>query len=113
VTVREWKGEVVFLHEVKKGAADRSYGVQVAQLAGLPPMVLERAKVVLEALERGEREGSSKQKALIDDLPLFSAIPTQAPTKSSLLEESMAKVQPDNLSPKEALELIYELKSKM
>ena len=113
VTVREWEGEVVFLHEVKKGAADRSYGVQVAKLAGLPPMVLERAKVVLEALERGEREGSSKQKALIDDLPLFSAIPTPTPNKSSLLEESLAKIQPDNLSPKEALELIYELKSKM
>jgi DNA mismatch repair protein MutS len=113
VTVREWEGEVVFLHEVKKGAADRSYGVQVAKLAGLPPMVLERAKVVLEALERGEREGSSKQKALIDDLPLFSAIPTPTSNKSSLLEESLAKIQPDNLSPKEALELIYELKSKM
>ena len=113
VTVREWEGEVVFLHEVKKGAADRSYGVQVAKLAGLPPMVLERAKVVLEALERGEREGSSKQKALIDDLPLFSAIPASTPAKSSLLEETIAKVQPDNLSPKEALELIYELKSKM
>ena len=113
VTVREWEGEVVFLHEVKKGAADRSYGVQVAKLAGLPPLVLERAKVVLEALEKGEREGTGKQKALIDDLPLFSAVHTPAPAKSSLLEEAIAKIQPDSLSPKEALDLIYELKSKM
>jgi DNA mismatch repair protein MutS len=75
-------------------------------------MVLERAKVVLEALEKGEREGYSKQKALIDDLPLFSAIPASDPTKPSVLEEAMKKIQPDSLSPKEALDLIYELKSK-
>src|SRR5690606_12342383 len=58
VTVREWEGEVIFLHEVKRGAADRSYGVQVARLAGLPPSVIERAKAVLEALEQGDRQGS-------------------------------------------------------
>ncbi len=80
VTVREWDGEVIFLHEVKKGAADRSYGVQVAQLAGLPPVVVERARIVLEALEKGEREGSG-QKALIDDLPLFAATPAPAPLR--------------------------------
>ncbi len=55
VTVKEWQGDVIFLHEVRKGAADRSYGVQVARLAGLPASVIERAKVVLEALEAGER----------------------------------------------------------
>jgi len=106
---------VVFLHEVKKGAADRSYGVQVAKLAGLPQSVLERAKVVLEALERSEREGHSKQKALIDDLPLFSAVAMSAPAPSaqSELEEVLTGVQPDSLSPKEALDLIYELKSKL
>ena len=60
VAVREWQGEVVFLHEVQEGAADRSYGVQVARLAGLPAAVVERARVVLEALERGEREGGGK-----------------------------------------------------
>src|SRR6056300_514635 len=115
VTVREYQGNVVFLHEVKKGAADRSYGVQVAKLAGLPQSVLERAKVVLEALERGEREGHSKQKALIDDLPLFSAVTMSAPAPSaqSELEEVLNGVQPDSLSPKEALDLIYELKSKL
>jgi DNA mismatch repair protein MutS len=57
MTVREWEGEVIFLHEVREGAADRSYGVQVAKLAGLPPSVIERAQSVLEALEKGEREG--------------------------------------------------------
>jgi DNA mismatch repair protein MutS len=115
VTVREYQGDVVFLHEVKKGAADRSYGVQVAKLAGLPQSVLERAKVVLEALERGEREGHSKQKALIDDLPLFSAVAMSAPAPSaqSELEGVLNAVQPDSLSPKEALDLIYELKSKL
>ncbi|MDP4064112.1 DNA mismatch repair protein MutS [Rhodobacteraceae bacterium IMCC1933] len=115
VTVREYQGDVVFLHEVKKGAADRSYGVQVAKLAGLPQSVLERAKMVLEALEQGEREGHSKQKALIDDLPLFSAVAMSAPAPSaqSELEEVLNGVQPDSLSPKEALDLIYELKSKL
>tara|TARA_B100000767_G_scaffold45946_1_gene40466 strand:- start:30323 stop:32932 length:2610 start_codon:yes stop_codon:yes gene_type:complete len=113
VTVREWQGDVVFLHEVKKGAADRSYGVQVAKLAGLPQSVLERARVVLEALERGEREGHSKQKALIDDLPLFSAVATVAPMRPSALEDALVDIQPDALSPKEALDLIYALKAKL
>jgi DNA mismatch repair protein MutS len=113
VTVREWQGDVVFLHEVKKGAADRSYGVQVAKLAGLPHSVLERARVVLEALERGEREGHSKQKALIDDLPLFSAVATEAPMRPSALEDALVDIQPDALSPKEALDLIYALKAKL
>ena len=114
VTVREYQGDVVFLHEVKKGAANRSYGVQVAKLAGLPHSVLERAKVVLETLERGEREGHIKQKALIDDLPLFSAVATTAPAPSaqSELEEAFNAIQPDSLSAKQALDLIYELKSK-
>jgi DNA mismatch repair protein MutS len=114
VTVREWDGEVIFLHEVKKGAADRSYGVQVAQLAGLPPVVVERARIVLDALEKGEREGSG-QKALIDDLPLFAATPPPAPTPvkgSSEVEHMLDEIHPDDLSPREALQLLYELKSK-
>ena len=87
----------------------------MAKLAGLPQSVLERAKVVLEALERGEREGHSKQKALIDDLPLFSAVAMSAPAPStqSELEEALNAVQPDSLSPKQAFDLIYELKSKL
>ena len=115
VTVKEWEGDVIFLHEVRKGAADRSYGVQVARLAGLPESVIERARVVLDALEKGEREGGSAQKALVDDLPLFSATATQAPQaapkKASPVEERLSWVHPDELTPKDALDLIYDLKS--
>jgi DNA mismatch repair protein MutS len=112
VAVKEWQGDVIFLHEVRKGAADRSYGVQVARLAGLPATVIDRAKVVLEALEKGEREGGSRQKALIDDLPLFSAMPRQAETpKQSPVLTRLDGIMPDDLSPKDALALLYELKA--
>ncbi|MBL6427969.1 MAG: DNA mismatch repair protein MutS [Maritimibacter sp.] len=114
IAVKEWDGEVIFLHEVIKGAADRSYGVQVAKLAGLPSSVIDRARIVLDALEKGEREGGAAQKALIDDLPLFSAVPVQsAPVKTapSVLKEKLAGIHPDELTPREALDLIYELKS--
>ncbi|WP_353347414.1 DNA mismatch repair protein MutS [Aquicoccus sp. SU-CL01552] len=113
VAVREWEGEVIFLHEVRKGAADRSYGVQVAQLAGLPASVVARARVVLDALEQGEREGGATQKALIDDLPLFAATPTPppspAPTTSPVVE-MLENIHPDELSPRDALDLLYKLK---
>ena len=112
VAVKEWDGEVIFLHEVRKGAADRSYGVQVARLAGLPPSVIERAKVVLEALEAGERQGAG-QRAVIDDLPLFRAAPVQVvrpAAKASAVEARLMDVLPDELTPKEALNLIYELR---
>ncbi|WP_377193669.1 DNA mismatch repair protein MutS [Ruegeria meonggei] len=110
VTVKEWEGEVIFLHEVHKGAADRSYGVQVAQLAGLPASVVDRARVVLDQLEKTEREGG-KQKALIDDLPLFSAAPPPPPApKASPVTGILDEVLPDELSPREALDLIYKLK---
>jgi DNA mismatch repair protein MutS len=113
VTVKEWDGEVIFLHEVKKGAADRSYGVQVARLAGLPATVIDRAKVVLQALEAGEREGGARQKSLIDDLPLFRATPAPAPkpaTQASVVEARLKEVMPDELTPIEALRLVYSLK---
>ena len=113
VTVKEWDGDVIFLHEVKRGTADRSYGVQVARLAGLPAAVVNRAKVVLDALEKGEREGGTAQKALIDDLPLFAAIaPAPVPAKpaQSEVEDRLKNIFPDDLSPKEALSLLYELK---
>ncbi len=111
VTVKEWEGEVIFLHEVKRGAADRSYGVQVAQLAGLPASVVARARVVLDALEKGERTGGPTQKALIDDLPLFSATPAPpAPQKSTGLEDTLAEIHPDELTPREALQMLYKLK---
>ena len=114
VAVKEWQGEVIFLHEVIKGAADRSYGVQVAQLAGLPKTVVDRARTVLEALEKGERENGSGAKALIDDLPLFamapSAPPKQAVTEPSQVDALLRDVQPDELTPRDALKLIYQLK---
>jgi len=112
VTAREWQGELVFLHEVKRGAADRSYGVQVARLAGLPQAVIERARVVLEALESGEREGAARQRAMIDDLPLFRAAPPPPARKpESKLQERLTALHPDELSPREALALMYELKA--
>ena len=114
VAVKEWQGEVIFLHEVIKGAADRSYGVQVAQLAGLPKTVVDRARMVLEALEKGERENGSGAKALFDDLPLFamapSAPPKQAVTAPSQVDALLRDVQPDELTPRDALKLIYQLK---
>ncbi|MEO3414684.1 DNA mismatch repair protein MutS [Roseovarius sp. CAU 1744] len=111
VAVKEHEGEVIFLHEVRKGAADRSYGVQVAKLAGLPEAVVARARVVLDALEKGEREGGGAQKALIDDLPLFAATPPPpAPVRNSEVEDRLATVLPDDLTAREALNLIYELK---
>lgn len=114
VTVKEHDGHIIFLHEVRKGAADRSYGVQVAQLAGLPPKVIARARSVLEALEQGEREGNAGKKALIDDLPLFSAVPN-APTVPAQEEEgelrkSLDALHPDHMTPLEALEALYALK---
>ncbi len=113
VTVKEWDGDVIFLHEVKRGTADRSYGVQVARLAGLPPVVVERAKVVLDALEKGEREGDASRKAIIDDLPLFAATPAPqaVESKPSDVETRLKDVLPDELTPKDALALIYELRS--
>jgi len=111
VTVKEWHGDVIFLHEVKKGAADRSYGVQVARLAGLPAAVIERAKAVLEKLESAERQGGARQKALIDDLPLFRTAPMPKPVvKVSDVETRLCAVHPDDLTPIDALKLVYELR---
>lgn len=112
VAVKEWEGEVIFLHEVRKGAADRSYGVQVAQLAGLPLSVVARARVVLNQLEQGDRERGAAPKALIDDLPLFAAAPPPAPAvlPTSPALDLLKSIHPDDLSPRDALELIYQLK---
>lgn len=115
VAVKEWEGEVIFLHEVRKGAADRSYGVQVARLAGLPAAVIERARVVLEALESGERQGGARPSALVDDLPLFRAAPVAPPApvkvaKASEVEVRLKGLHPDEMSPREALAALYELK---
>ena len=104
---------MIFLHEINLGAADRSYGVQVAQLAGLPTSVVSRAKDVLAALEKGDREGQTNPSAIVDDLPLFSATALrEAPQPDTALEieNIMSDVVPDMLTPREALELVYKLK---
>ncbi len=108
--VKEWQHEIVFLHEMAPGAADRSYGIHVAKLAGLPAAVVARAEEVLETLEQGEQAGALAR--LADDLPLFSATVKQtAPEKGpSDLERALAAINPDELSPKEALELLYKLR---
>jgi DNA mismatch repair protein MutS len=107
--VREWNDTIVFLHEVAQGTADRSYGIHVAKLAGLPPAVVARAQEVLAALEEG-REGH-KPLARIDDLPLFAATPLrQVEVKENSLEKALEATDPDALTPKGALELVYALK---
>ena len=110
--VKEWQGDVVFLHEVAPGAADRSYGIHVARLAGLPQAVVARAETILANLEAGERRGDLTR--LADDLPLFSAAaarPRSGPDRKSPVEAALAEIMPDELSPKDALELIYRLRS--
>ena len=107
--VKEWNDSIVFLHEVTPGAADRSYGIHVAKLAGLPDQVVRRAEEVLAALEEG-REGHTPL-AHIDELPLFGAAAPKP--KGNAVEEALRSVEPDALSPKEALELLYDLKRKL
>ena len=114
MAVREWEGEVVFLHEVRDGAADRSYGVHVARLAGMPQAVVDRARVVLDQLEKGDRESASGAGAVIDDLPLFSATVASGPEPTKgphPLVERIKDIHPDDLTPKAALDLIYTLKA--
>lgn len=113
VAVREWEGDVIFLHEVREGAADRSYGVQVGKLAGLPVAVVERAREVLSALEQSDRDGGGKAETLIDDLPLFSATPPPAPAKPSEIEDMLRDIHPDELTARDALALVYELREKL
>jgi DNA mismatch repair protein MutS len=108
--VREWKGEVIFLHEVGKGAADRSYGIQVAKLAGLPPRVIERARQVLSHLEVSDK--GDKVRGLVTDLPLFQTITASDEIPQSdhnPLKQALAEINPDNLSPREALDVLYSL----
>jgi len=104
---------VVFLHEVVEGAADRSYGIQVAKLAGLPPAVIARAQVVLAKLEAEDRASPRG----FDDLPLFAATPrpTSAPPRDTAIDTviaALASLHPDEMSPRDALEALYALKAK-
>ena len=111
--VTEFDGDVIFLHEVVPGAADRSYGLQVARLAGLPQAVVARAKTILTELERSDRE--HPRAALVDDLPLFAAArpaapPPPRPARDDL-REALAAIDPDELTPRQALEALYRLKA--
>jgi DNA mismatch repair protein MutS len=108
VRAREWKGDLVLLHEVADGAADRSYGIAVAKLAGLPPPVVARAKAVLAKLEAG-RDATGGIAAGLDDLPLFAAVAEPEPLTDPLTE-AVAQIDPDALTPREALETLYRLK---
>jgi DNA mismatch repair protein MutS len=113
VRVKEWQGEVVFLHEVVAGAADRSYGIQVAKLAGLPAAVIERAKLVLAKLEAEDRASPRG----FEDLPLFAASPrpTVPQPKDAAVDTviaALAALDPDEMSPRDALEALYALKAK-
>jgi DNA mismatch repair protein MutS len=106
LTAHEHNGELIFLHEARQGSADRSYGVQVARLAGMPPVVVSRARDILTRLEE-----DNQTKLRLDDLPLFSTSHAAEPVSRapSKVETTLKTVNPDDLSPKEALELIYNL----
>jgi DNA mismatch repair protein MutS len=106
--VKEWEGDVVFLHTVGPGAADRSYGIHVARLAGLPEPVIARATQVLAEVEAGEQSGAIAR--LADDLPLFNVAIKPAPVPKSRIEAALAEADPDSLSPRDALELVYRLR---
>ncbi len=110
VAVKVWQDSLVFLHEIKPGAADRSYGLHVAKMAGLPQAVLERAGEVLAILEKG---GTDKPVAMADALPLFALRPAAKaePAKVDPLREAVAAVEPDTLTPRAALDALYALKT--
>jgi DNA mismatch repair protein MutS len=108
VRAREWKGELVLLHEVASGPADRSYGLAVARLAGLPPPVVGRAKAVLAKLEAGKAKTGGIAAGL-DDLPLFAASAPAEPPPVDPLHEAFAAIDPDALTPREALDTLYRL----
>jgi DNA mismatch repair protein MutS len=109
--VKEWKGDIVFLHAVGEGSADRSYGIHVARLAGLPSSVIARAETVLQSLEKGAPSG--KLAKIADDLPLFNAMkePEQKPYEAAPLVLKLQSLNPDTLTPREALDVLYELKT--
>jgi DNA mismatch repair protein MutS len=110
VRVTDWNGEVVFLHEIVTGAADRSYGIQVAKLAGLPGPVVSRARTLLAEFEAAERLSYADRS--VADLPLFTAskAPTTTPAPSDALADALHAIEPDALSPRAALEALYRLK---
>lgn len=112
VDVKEWRDEIVFLHKVKPGAADRSYGIQVAKLAGLPPTVVARAGEVLKLLEKSDASRGGAD--ALDDLPLFAATrpanPITDARQSSAVETALQSMNLDEMTPRAALEELYRLK---
>jgi DNA mismatch repair protein MutS len=113
VSVREWKDNIVFLHEVIKGAADRSYGIQVAKLAGMPPPVIARARQVLARLEKNQGKPNAES---VDDLPLFAPITApvaveKAPVHAEALVRALEDIRPDEMTPRQALDSLYALKA--
>ena len=109
VRAREWKDDLVLLHEVAEGPADRSYGLAVARLAGMPPAAVARAKSVLAKLEAG-RAATGGLAAGLDDLPLFAAVMEAEIEASDPLRDALAAIDADTLTPREALEALYRLK---
>jgi len=116
--VREWQGEVVFLHEIASGSADRSYGIHVARLAGLPPEVVSYAQQILSTLEKGEQSSTVSQ--LAEDLPLFATAAHNQSVKSaapgppgpSVTDIALDEINVDDMTPREALDVLYKLKEK-
>jgi DNA mismatch repair protein MutS len=109
VAVKEWKDNIVFLHEVIPGAADRSYGIQVAKLAGLPSALISRARQVLARLEKQQ----GKPRATLEELPLFAQLTPQPPEEKDehgALIEALERMDPDAMSPRDALAALYHLK---
>ncbi len=111
--IKEWKKEIIFLHEVAPGTADRSYGIHVAQMAGIPKSVISRAEMVLQQLETGKTE--ARKASLVDNLPLFSSVMAKEDERNhdSPVLESIRGLKPDEMTPMEALKALYNLKEKM
>jgi DNA mismatch repair protein MutS len=107
--VREWQDEIIFMHEVIKGAADRSYGIHVGKIAGLPSTVIKRAEQILQILETGKKSESLLQ--LSNDLPLFQAAEPEPSNPASAALDYLDDINPDDLSPRDALDILYKLKS--
>jgi DNA mismatch repair protein MutS len=111
--VREWKEQIIFLHEVAAGTADRSYGVHVAKLAGLPASVIARAEQVLKTLEDTKTASTSGKTRALGDLPLFTAAAPVVVKQASAVEDALKTIDPDALTPREALDALYALKARL
>ena len=112
VSVKEWGDKIHFLHAIRNGAADRSYGIQVAALAGVPKHVLERAKNILSSLEDGDMKRHSSES---DQLSLFysSTEPNETNSSEKTVLDELFELEPDSISPREALDLISKWKESL